>query len=471
MSSHLNPATIGYTEKNQQNNIIDKEFINKNNECWEVIKLFSDSPFLTQEEVCNKLKFTKNELIKYNKIILELDWAQNYIINSGAGKKYWKNTIIPAIINGKTNVVLNKEYAYPDRIGFCPGLSCQFFCTFCGRNYSASYEKEFGDKGFDVFVQIIDQTPKKINQNNPYHITGGLEPLTFPRIGDMISYGAKKGFPMELKTNGFSLTQEFIKKQPGILDLSVLRISLYGVNQESTLQVTRNSKGYERVKENIINFLKLQTKIKVGLNYVILHNNLEDVLLLLDYIEEVNSESNNQVNFLTLREDFSPEAKDLSIDERKKLQSIFREIDKRLENKNLNKLHIDYGYALESIKQNRKWLESLKRIDHKQMRPKMFPQISIMIDPKGDVYGYHEATFLDKEGSERYIIGQVNKNKNLEQVIKEFVNKSKGVIPLPLDISYLDAYDHIITILLNQADADKEFGIPWSQGPIRARIY
>ena len=65
----------------------------------------------------------------------------------------------------------------------------------------------------------------------------------------------------------------------------------------------------------------------------------------------------------------------------------------------------------------------------------------------------------------------MNKNKNLEQVIKEFVNKSKGVIPLPLDISYLDAYDHIITILLNQADADKEFGIPWSQGPIRARIY
>ena len=47
------------------------------------------------------------------------------------------------------------------------------------------------------------------------------------------------------------------------------------------------------------------------------------------------------------------------------------------------------------------------------MRPKMFPQISIMVDPKGDVYGYHEATFLDKEGSERYCIGQINKNKSL----------------------------------------------------------
>ena len=378
---NINPAAKGYVENNEEENYVDNEFIKNNKECWEIIKLFSDSPFLTQEEVSKKLNFTKEQLIQFNKKILNSEWTQNYIINSGAGKKYWKNTVIPSTINGKTDAVLNKRYSYPDRIGFCPGLSCQFFCSFCGRNYSAAYEREFGDKGYDMFKQIIDQTPQDL-KDNPYHITGGLEPLTFPRIGDLISYGAKKGFPMEMKTNGFSLTPEFLIKQPGVLDLSVLRISLYGVNQESTLEVTKNPKGFERVKNNIIDFLKLKTKIKVGLNYVILHNNLDDVLLLLDYIEDVNSKANNQVDFLTLREDFSPEAEDLSVDERKKLLNIFRKIDKKLENKNLNKLHIDYGYALESIKQNRKTLESLKRIDHEQMRPKMFPQISIMVDPK-----------------------------------------------------------------------------------------
>ena len=467
---YQNPAAVGYTQKTDYQSFVDEEFIKKNPDSWEIIKLFSDSPFLTQEEICLKLKITKNQLKQHNKKILELEWAQEYIINSGIGKKYWNNTVIPAIINGKANAVIDEEYAYPDRIGFCPGLSCQFFCTFCGRNYSAAYEREFGNKGYETFKQIIDETPKKLN-NNPYHITGGLEPLTFPRIGDIVSYGAEKGFPMEMKTNGFSLTSEFIVKQPGILDLSVLRISLYGVNQESTLEVTKNPKGFEKVKNNIINFLKLKTKIKLGLNYVILHNNLDDVLLLLDYIEDVNSESNNQVDFLTLREDFSPEAQDLSTDERRKLLNIFKEIDNRLKTKNLNKLHIDYGYALESIKQNRKSLESLKRIDHQEMRQKMFPQISIMIDPKGDVYGYHEATFLDKEGSDRYCIGQVSKNKRLEQVVKEFIKKPEGVEALPMDISYLDAYDHIITILLNQADSDKKFGIPWSEGPVKARIY
>ena len=465
-----NPASIGYLQEKISSEYIDKEFIEKNPVEWKIIKLFADSPFLTQAEVLSKLKITKEELKNKNKTILNLDWAQNYIINSGAGKKYWNNTVIPAIINGKTDAVINEEYEYPDRIGFCPGLSCQFFCTFCGRNYSAAYEKEFGDKGYEIFKQIIDETPHKSN-NNPYHITGGLEPLTFPRIGDMISYGTKKGFPMEMKTNGFSLTPTFLAKQQGILDLSVLRISLYGVNQESTLEVTKNRAGFEIVKNNIINFLKLKTKIKLGLNYVILHNNLEDVLLLLDYIEDVNSKSDNQVNFLTLREDFSPEANDLSTNERKRLSEIFNEIDERLKTKNLDKLHIDYGYALESIKQKRKSLEPLKRIDYKDMRKKMFPQISIMVDPKGDVYGYHEATFLDKEGSERYCIGQVSKDKSLQKVIEGFIKKSEGVESLPLDISYLDAYDHIITILLNQADADKKFGIPWSEGPIKARIY
>jgi len=467
---NINPAAKGYVENNEEENYVDNEFIKNNKECWEIIKLFSDSPFLTQEEVSKKLNFTKEQLIQFNKKILNSEWTQNYIINSGAGKKYWKNTVIPSTINGKTDAVLNKRYSYPDRIGFCPGLSCQFFCSFCGRNYSAAYEREFGDKGYDMFKQIIDQTPQDL-KDNPYHITGGLEPLTFPRIGDLISYGAKKGFPMEMKTNGFSLTPEFLIKQPGVLDLSVLRISLYGVNQESTLEVTKNPKGFERVKNNIIDFLKLKTKIKVGLNYVILHNNLDDVLLLLDYIEDVNSKANNQVDFLTLREDFSPEAKILSVDERKKLLDIFNEIDIRLKSPNLNKLHIDYGYALESIKQNRESLESLKRIDYTEMRPKMFPQLSVMIDPKGDVYGYHEATFLDKEGSERYCIGQVSESKSLEQVVKEFVEKTEGVESLPMDISYLDAYDHIITIMLNQADEDNKFGIPWEAGPIKARIY
>ena len=53
---NINPAAKGYVENNEEENYVDNEFIKNNKECWDIIKLFSDSPFLTQEEVSKKLK-------------------------------------------------------------------------------------------------------------------------------------------------------------------------------------------------------------------------------------------------------------------------------------------------------------------------------------------------------------------------------------------------------------------------------
>jgi len=463
--------SVGYrfSKRDESKYFVDEEFVNENPDCWEIIKFLSDNPFVTQKEICEKFNFSKDELIEKNKKIREADWARDYIINAGIGSKYWKNTIIPTIQSGKAKAVLDEKYAYPDRVGLCPGLSCNFFCSFCGRNYSAAYEREFGEKGFEMYKQIIDQTPKEANKKNVYHITGGLEPLTFPRIGDLITYGEKAGFTMEMQTSGFFLTPDFIKKHPGIKDLSILRFSLYGIDNESTIEVTKNKNAYDVVKENLIDYLKLKTKTKLGLNYVILHKRTKDVLKLLDLIEEVNIKSNNQVDFLTLREDFREGAENILGEERKEIYNLFNEIQKRLESKNLNKLHIDYGYALESIRKNQNsYQQPLKKIDYKQLRQKMFPQIAVMVDPKGDVYGYHEATFLDREGSERYSIGVVNKEHSMEDVVKEFVENSDGITdPLPHDVDFLDAFDYVITVFLNQSEEDIKFGIPWSKGPIK----
>jgi len=467
-SKYLN---VGYkfSKHDEKEYFVDEEFVNENPDCWEIIKFISDNPFVTQKEICERFNFSKAELIEKNKKIRESDWARDYIINAGIGSKYWKNTIIPTIQSGKAKAVLDEKYAYPDRVGLCPGLSCNFFCSFCGRNYSAAYEKELGEKGFEMFKQIIDQTPKGVNKKKVYHITGGLEPLAFPHIGDLISYGEKAGFTMEMQTSGFFLTPDFIEKHPGIKDLSILRFSLYGIDNDSTFEVTKNKKAYDVVKENLINYLKLNTKTKLGLNYVILHKRTKDVLKLLDFIEEVNIKSNNQVDFLTLREDFREKAENIVGEERKEIYDIFNDIQKRLESRNLNKLHIDYGYALESIRKNLdSYQQPLKKIDHNQLRPKAFPQIAVMVDPKGDVYAYHEATFLDREGSERYSIGVVDKDHSLEYIVKEFVENSDGITdPLPHDVDFLDAFDYVITVFLNQSEEDIKFGIPWSKGPIK----
>jgi len=44
---NINPAAVGYTQKTNQQSFVDEEFIKKNPDSWEIIKLFADFPFLT----------------------------------------------------------------------------------------------------------------------------------------------------------------------------------------------------------------------------------------------------------------------------------------------------------------------------------------------------------------------------------------------------------------------------------------
>ena len=196
--------------------------------------------------------------------------------------RYWNNTILPLLTNGSLQHAVNGSYAYPNRIGLYPGMSCQFFCSFCGRNYNAKYKQEDISQSFDVFKSVIDQDPKQGDYwQDRFRISGGLEPLTNPHIGKIISYGQQQGFNMQMYTNGYALTEKFLDKQPGILDLEMMRISLYGHDQESYYRVTKNKKGYDIVLKNLKNFCKLvartNSKIKLGVNFIILPGQSENL--------------------------------------------------------------------------------------------------------------------------------------------------------------------------------------------------
>ena len=84
-------AEIGYQSfQDSKEHSPDEKFINENPDCWEIIKLLSASPFVTQREICERFNFSKNELIEKNKKIRESDWAQYYIINSGVAASIGK---------------------------------------------------------------------------------------------------------------------------------------------------------------------------------------------------------------------------------------------------------------------------------------------------------------------------------------------------------------------------------------------
>jgi len=289
-----------------------------------------------------------------------------------------------------------------------------------------------------------------------------------------------------LITNGHSLTEKNLHNHPGLKNLDSIRISLYGVDEESYEFITTIKKSYKTVKKNCINFLKFRNNnnpnIKFGLNYIILKENINNLEKLVDFISEVNNEVDNGpgVDFLSLRDDFDTVTgiSDESDQERKyHLSGLLNDEDKEklikifdlLETSRVtNNLHIDYGYALYSIK-NGNIKNNLKKINDNEMRKFGHTQMSVCIDLLGDVFLYREAGFLNRSGNKKFIIGRINNNNSLKSIIENFLINTKGLRVERNDIRFMDPFDHVLTSLINQAENDINFGIPFEDGPILLR--
>ena len=452
-----------------------------------IVHRLSEMPWTTQRELSKETSMGVAELMTLNSFIRGSDELQNIILHQGLGRKYW-NTIIPYVKSGKIDKVINYEYDFPLRLALFPGMSCMYYCGFCGRNQSAAYEpKEVLQSGFERYKKIISDLPK----NSTISISGGLEPLTNFKLGEIISHAKSLGHRVPLITNAHMLTPAYLKKQPGIWDLDSLRISLYGVDEDSTFFVTRHPKAYKLVKENIIQFLQERNRnnsnVKVGLNYIIIPEIIDTILPLLDYINDINKEVDGQgIDFLTIREDFGSvteitDSIDKDIDGRKyhldgflneeqrtQLIDVFKKFNERL-NVECPNLHVDFGYAMVALGDGVLG-KPLARVNGNSMRKSGFPQLSVAIDTVGDIFLYREAGFKDRPGNDKFIAGRIGDDDTIDSVLKPFV-ESKQIANLEVDDSrFMDSYDHLITMLVNQAEDDKNFKLPFNLGPVKVRV-
>ena len=451
-----------------------------------IIHFLSEMPWYSQKNLLEDTGLSEKELIELNQIIRDSDLLQQIIVFEGLGKKYW-NTILSHVKSGNIEKVINYEYSLPLRLTLFPGMSCMYYCGFCGRNQKAKYNpKEVLEKGAQKFKDAISSLP----EGSTISISGGLEPLTNTKLEEIISYGKDLGFKIPLITNAHMLTPKYLKSNPGIWDLDSLRISLYGVDQDSTFSVTRHQRAYELVK-NIIEFIKERNKnhphLKIGLNYIIIPENIHTVLPLLDYVKDIHSEIDNGkgIDFLTIREDFGSvtEINDdidksiegrkyhlegfLSNKQREDLILVFNEFNKRKDIECPN-MHVDFGYAMVALGEGILG-KPLARIKGNQMRKSGYPQLSVAMDSYGDIFLYKEAGFLDRPGNKKFIIGRITEDKSIEDVFKEFIG-SKRIINLDEnDDRFMDSYDHLVTLLVNQAEDDLNTGIPFELGPVKLR--
>ena len=446
----------------------------------QIIFKLANNPWISQEEIFSELKISKEELILINKYMRENHYIQNLIIKEGAGYKYWQS--ISPFCKNLDNSLKNK-FSYPMRIAFYPGVSCMYYCGFCGRNQDAKYPLNTVDKGLDMFKSVISELDPS---NTAISISGGLEPLTNPKLGEIIEFSSDHGLRVPLITNGHSLTENNVLRHPGLRKLDSIRISLYGVDEKSYEFITTVKKSYKTVKRNCINFLKFRNNtnpnIKFGINYIILKENISDLPKLINFISEVNSEVDNGpgINFLSLRDDFDTvtgisDKSDskrkyhlsglLNDDDRERLAQIFNDLEKSTV---INNLHVDYGYALYSIK-NGITNNQLKKVNDNEMRKFGHTQMSVCIDLYGDVFLYREAGFLNRNGNERFIIGRIDKKNSLRSIIESFLKNSNGIQKNENDVRFMDPFDHVMTSLINQAEKDSKFGIPFEDGPVSIR--
>ena len=381
-----------------------------------------------------------------------LDANKSSLLAALADNKYWTNTILPLVRSGHMAALIRDQYVYPHRVGLFPGLSCMFYCGFCGRNKNAAYDRMLVDAGIDIYKNLMADAPHDGDHwKDRFRISGGQEPLTNPRIGELVSYGASLGLRMGMYTNAYMLTTSFMNKQPGMFNLDYLRVSLYGYDDHSYDMTTKRANSWKIVRNNLVNWAKLDgtQDIRIGVNWIILPGKSHDYMRFLKAMSDLQDDMGRALDFITVREDFSQDLVYINDEERHQLSGIMLEADKLVATSMPN-TKIDYGYALEPLRQG-KIAGPLKMAKYNQLDAKGLAQASVQVDIAGNVYAYHETAFLDRPGSDRFIIG--NAKDGMEAVIKSHLTNG-NLEYIPSDTEMLDAFDHAVSLAVWAAKQD-----------------
>jgi dTDP-4-amino-4,6-dideoxy-D-glucose ammonia-lyase len=432
-----------------------------------VSRQLSRAPFTTLDGLAEVTSTDQRMLEAVVALLRQVPELRNTVID-GPAAKYWQNTVLPMEQAGVFDDVLAGRPRFPYRIGLYPGPTCMFRCSFCARQTGVRYDAAGVPESADLLSAIVDEAPGDDPAN--FYISGGLEPLTNPRLGVLAQRIARRGMQALCYTNGFALTSQALQRQPGLWDLHSLRISLYGVTEDEYQSVTSRTGAYQRVKTNAANYLRTRAAVdaptRLGFNYVILPGMARKLIQVVEYIAQLNrSAPERPVDFLTVREDYSGrEQGRLSERDRHELVEAMEEAE-HIARSQAPSLEIDYGYALHGIRRGSGI--ALPRVTPALMRPTAHPQASVVVDLLGDVYLYREAGFPGLPGADRYVIGRVTRDRSMHDVVRDFVAEEREITPMSGDQYYLDAFDQVVSARLRQLEADTAAGWGALRGTIR----
>ncbi|KXK61165.1 TDP-4-amino-4,6-dideoxy-D-glucose deaminase [Micromonospora rosaria] len=417
-------------------------------------RIYGNAPFVPLEQARHELGVDRAGFERLLELFTRIP-ALRAAVENGPSGRYWTNTVLGLERAGVFDAVLARKPTFPHLVGLYPGPTCMFRCHFCVRVTGARYQASSLAGGNEMFASVIDEVPA--GNRDAMYVSGGLEPLTNPGLGALVSRAAGRGFRIVLYTNSFALTEQKLKGEQGLWDLHAIRTSLYGLTDEEYQATTGKQGSFTRVRANLARFQQLRAEreapIRLGLSYIVLPGRAGRLSALVDFIAELNEAAPDRpLDYINLREDYSgrPDGK-LSPDERAELQDELNRFREKAAQRTPT-LHVDYGYALHSLMMGTD--VQLVRIRPETMRPTAHPQVSVQVDLLGDVYLYREAAFPGLAGADRYRIGTVGPDTTLTEVVESFVTSGATVTPQAEDEYFLDGFDQAVTARLNQMETD-----------------
>lgn len=179
---------------------------------------------------------------------------------------------------------------------------CNLDCITCIRNSWKSSQGYMTDEVFNQFLHQLDQLP----QLTTVHIGGFGEPLSHPKIIEIIAALKKKGLRVEMISNGFLLTEK-TAAQLVQLGLDRLVISLDG-SDETSFNHIRLGGQFNEVVDNIktLNRLKQERqyfKLELGIEFVAMQRNYTKLPQLLKLADKLQAGFVIVTNLLPYSED------------------------------------------------------------------------------------------------------------------------------------------------------------------------
>lgn len=182
---------------------------------------------------------------------------------------------------------------------------CNFDCTTCIRN---SWLDDMGHMEWATFERLLEQV-KELPELECIHFGGFGEPMSHPRIFDMLKALKTKGLRVEMITNGSLLTQENINQLIS-LPLDGIYISLDGPDEEEYSEIRRTE--LSPVVENIksLNRAKEVAKSKLpelGIEFVAMKKNFHKLPKLVRLSRELQARKVIVTNVLPYNEEMKDE--------------------------------------------------------------------------------------------------------------------------------------------------------------------